>query len=68
MREVAVELGDGELEQAVAVELGQRERGDEQRVQLERAVVALRREVRADVRDLLGEAAEQQRRVVLGRA
>ena len=62
--EVAVELGDGEVG---GVELGEREAGDQQRVELERAVVAGGGEVGADVLDLVGEAGEQARGVLARR-
>jgi len=64
--EVVLQGRDGEIEQPVHVERGEREGGDEERVELERAVVALGREVRADVLDLLAEAREQACLVVGG--
>ena len=57
--EVAMQFLDGERQQAaVRVEHGQRQRGDEQGVQLERAVVALAGQVRAQMCDLCAEAVE----------
>ncbi len=58
-QEIAVQRLDGERQQvAVRVEHRQCQRGDEQRVQLERAVVALARQMRAQMRDLRTEAVE----------
>src|SRR3954470_19195203 len=58
--EVLVELLDGEREQcALLVERRQRERDDQQRVELERAVIALGREVLADVGGVLADPLQQ---------
>ena len=55
--QVAVELGQREAAQAaVTVEAGHGERGDQQRVELERAVVALGRQRRSHVARLCGDA------------
>ena len=58
-QQVAMQLGDREVEQrAAGIEVRQREGRDEQRVQLQRAVVTLGREVLAQVPDLLVQAGE----------
>ncbi len=59
LEEVAMQFVDGKSQQAaVRVEDGQRQRGDEQRIQLERAVVALAGQVSAQMCDLRAEAVE----------
>ena len=67
--QVALELGQREVEQlAVLVQAWQREGDDEQRVELERAVVAPRREVVAQPRDLRRHAVEHARRHAVAEA
>ena len=59
-QQVLVQLARGQLEQA-RLEVRECERGDQQRVELERAVVALGGEVVADVAGLLAQALHQPR-------
>ena len=65
LEQVLVQLGHRQVEQAV-VQCGQRQRHDQQRVELERAVVALRRERRAHVARLRLDALHERRRQPAG--